>query len=105
MSDNKCSQNDPERTLITLEQLSQTIEVMTSVVNRLRKHLSEQLKAQIAERDKMVASANTVRENNPLAADQTLDNSLKPESGKESFVVEVTQQETEPVKKNSKILH
>jgi hypothetical protein len=30
---------------------------------------------------------------------------LKPESGKESFVVEVTQQETEPVKKNSKILH
>jgi len=39
--------NDPERTLITLEQLSQTIEVMTSVVNRLRKHLSEQLKAQI----------------------------------------------------------
>ena len=39
--------NDPERTLITLEQLSQTIEVMTSVVNRLRQHLSEQLKAQI----------------------------------------------------------
>ena len=29
--------NDPERTLITLEQLSQTIEVMTSVVNRLAK--------------------------------------------------------------------
>ena len=39
--------NDPERTLITLEQLSQTIEVMTSVVNRLRQHLSEQLNAQI----------------------------------------------------------
>ena len=35
--------NDPERTLITLEQLSQTIEVMTSVVNRLHQHLSEML--------------------------------------------------------------
>jgi hypothetical protein len=39
--------SDPERTLITLEQLSQTIDVMTSVVDRLRQHLSEQLKNQI----------------------------------------------------------
>ena len=38
--------NDPERTLMTLDQLSQTIEVMSSVVNRLRQHLSEQLRAQ-----------------------------------------------------------
>ena len=40
MSDKKHTENDPERTLITLDQLSQTIEVMTSVVNRLRAHLS-----------------------------------------------------------------
>ena len=33
---------DSERTLVTLDQLSQTIEVMSSVVNRLRAHLSEQ---------------------------------------------------------------
>jgi hypothetical protein len=45
MSDKKYSENDPERTLITLDQLSQTIEVMTSVVNRLRQHLSDQIKA------------------------------------------------------------
>lgn len=37
--------NDPERTLITLDQLSQTIEVMTSVVNRLRRHLNDQIDA------------------------------------------------------------
>ena len=43
MSEKKYSENDPERTLITLDQLSQTIEVMTSVVNRLRQHLSEQV--------------------------------------------------------------
>ena len=40
-------ESSPEKTLITLEQLSQTIEVMTSVVNRLRKHLSEQLEHQL----------------------------------------------------------
>ncbi|MBT8146901.1 MAG: hypothetical protein KJN90_08605 [Gammaproteobacteria bacterium] len=45
MSEKKYSENDPERTLITLDQLSQTIEVMTSVVNRLRQHLSEQVTA------------------------------------------------------------
>ena len=44
MSDDKYIKDDPERTLITLDQLSQTIEVMTSVVNRLRRHLSEQIK-------------------------------------------------------------
>ena len=36
----KQADSDPERTLMTLDQLSQTIEVMTSVVNRLRQHLS-----------------------------------------------------------------
>ena len=40
-------ESSPEKTLITLEQLSQTIEVMTSVVNRLRQHLSEQLDNQL----------------------------------------------------------
>ena len=40
-------ESSPEKTLITLEQLSQTIEVMTSVVNRLRQHLSEQLEHQL----------------------------------------------------------
>jgi len=44
MSEEKHLDNDPERTLVTLEQLSQTIEVMTNVVNRLRQHLSDQLK-------------------------------------------------------------
>jgi hypothetical protein len=38
---------DSQRTLVTLDQLSQTIEVMSSVVNRLRAHLSEQLAASI----------------------------------------------------------
>ena len=52
MSDKKKTQErsaaeDPERTLLTLDQLSQTIEVMSSVVNRLRTHLSDQITAKI----------------------------------------------------------
>ncbi|MDP1930712.1 MAG: hypothetical protein Q8L60_04570 [Gammaproteobacteria bacterium] len=41
-SDNNAN-NSAEKNLMTLDQLSQTIEVMTSVVNRLKRHLNMQL--------------------------------------------------------------
>ena len=53
---NKHYDGSPEKTLITLEQLSQTIEVMTSVVNRLRQHLNEQLEKQNLLRQKELGS-------------------------------------------------
>jgi|TARA_B100002003_G_C14148787_1_gene552481 hypothetical protein len=106
MSNKDQLDNDPERALITLEQLSQTIEVMTSVVNRLRQHLSEQLRAQIEEQQ---------REEQPdqqeLAAAQEIEqqSNKTPQASenqqRESFVVEIKQQETEPVRKSSKTLH
>lgn len=102
MSDNKYTENDPERTLITLDQLSQTIEVMTSVVNRLRQHLSEQLKAQTEAEAEAEAPAEAE------TAQQAQDATKKPQTAKqkrESFVVEINQQETEPVRKNNKTLH
>ena len=43
MKQKKHTRADPTSTLVTLDQLSQTIEVMTDVVNRLRDHLSEQI--------------------------------------------------------------
>lgn len=43
MKEKKHRRPDPVSTLVTLDQLSQTIEVMTNVVNRLRDHLSEQI--------------------------------------------------------------
>ena len=43
MKEKKYRRPDPSSTLITLDQLSQTIEVMTNVVNRLREHISEQI--------------------------------------------------------------
>jgi hypothetical protein len=103
--------NDPERTLITLEQLSQTIEVMTSVVNRLRKHLSEQLKAQIEtqhqERLKQEKTALETEQNQGSGSIGNKRNvsSDQQQKDKGGFVIEIRQQENDPVRKNTKVLH
>ena len=95
----KNSTSDPERTLITLEQLSQTIDVMTSVVGRLRQHLSEQLKRQIEAQQP--EDSNEIIPNTKASKIIT-DTNIKKE---ESCVVEIRQQEQEPTRKPSKILH
>lgn len=92
--------NDPERTLITLDQLSQTIEVMTSVVNRLRRHLSEQLKS------KMAAEAEQERQISAASRQIKVNENISDAARKrESFVVEINQQEIDPDRKSNKILH
>lgn len=103
--------NDPERTLITLEQLSQTIEVMTSVVNRLRHHLSEQLKSQLKAQEHAILEDNSaqtetedIKKDQPPEAKQ-LKNNTQQDSNRESFVVEIRQQANKPVRKTTKILH
>ena len=91
--------SDPERTLITLEQLSQTIDVMTSVVDRLRQHLSEQLKNQI--------KARQLKDSNETApvteAQKELEDAIMQKE--KSCVVEIRQQDPTPVRKPSKTLH
>lgn len=42
MSENKKTQTDTETILMALDQVSQTIDVMTSVVGRLRTYVQEQ---------------------------------------------------------------
>ncbi|MFT6092858.1 MAG: regulator of replication initiation timing [Pseudohongiellaceae bacterium] len=119
MSEEKRFENDPERTLITLEQLSQTIEVMTSVVNRLRQHLSEQLHAQMEEQQEQKKlenqqSTDSISESEDsseaagddeqqVANQETAVDSLNKK--KESFVVEIRQQHSDPNRKNGKTLH
>ncbi len=113
MSEDKHFENDPERTLITLEQLSQTIEVMTSVVNRLRQHLSEQLHAQMEEQnvklDKAQSKNASVSEKQDPASNEAVSpQEPKPQVSapkKESFVVEIRQQDSDPTRKNGKVLH
>ena len=122
MSEEKPSENDPERTLLTLDQLSQTIEVMTSVVNRLRQHLSEQLKAQAetqqlareeeealrdieaeAAAQEVAAAAADAQQDSQIATGDT--KQAKSKGSKESFVVEIRQQDPTPARKNNKTLH
>jgi len=126
MSEKKYADDDPERTLVTLDQLSQTIEVMTSVVNRLRRHLSDQVKAQLESQieaqedvETLAALQNespvqtaTNESNAETVSAQTLhvggqksEQELAREQERESFVVEISQQEIEPTRKSTKILH
>ncbi|HAC86611.1 MAG: hypothetical protein CMQ32_00335 [Gammaproteobacteria bacterium] len=105
MSEEKHLDNDPERTLVTLEQLSQTIEVMTNVVNRLRQHLSDQLKdrteaQQLGKQSEPQPQTNEETELPSYKSQQKSKNQQR-----ESFVVEIKQQETDPVRKSSKTLH
>lgn len=97
---NKHLDNDPERTLITLEQLSQTIEVMTSVVNRLRQHLSEQLKHQIEAQHQAKGAEERITDEA-----QSREINVSPHKKHENLVVEIRQQEKIPVTKPPKILH
>ncbi len=46
MSSENKSENGPDNTLMSLDQLSDTIEVMTGVVKRLKRHLHQQLSLQ-----------------------------------------------------------
>lgn len=97
MSDKKYSENDPERTLITLDQLSQTIEVMTSVVNRLRQHLSEQVLAkQEIEALERAQKRQAESENEDQATHRSVSPRPSVTSGKQpGVVVEVSKPESE----------
>ena len=99
VSDKKYTENDPERTLITLDQLSQTIEVMTSVVNRLRQHLSEQVLAK-KEIEELERAQKEARKNagdddeNRVSADKLFP-TRKRKLGQPGVVVEVSKPDSD----------
>ena len=117
--------NDPERTLMTLDQLSQTIEVMTSVVNRLRQHLSEQLREQAVQAQQSSSEGPSGTGDSPQASEHQLkqdtQRSSDPNShtsaghteqeadslmsNREPFIVEIRQQDAAPTRKSNKTLH
>ena len=96
---NKHYDGSPEKTLITLEQLSQTIEVMTSVVNRLRQHLNEQLEKQnlIAQKELSSSSEDI---NNASEAQSKLQNERRAKN-----VIEISQQDSTLPRKTEKVIH
>ncbi|MAW39016.1 MAG: hypothetical protein CMQ00_08510 [Gammaproteobacteria bacterium] len=96
---NKHYDGSPEKTLITLEQLSQTIEVMTSVVNRLRQHLNEQLEKQNLIKQKELSS-NSEDINNASEAQSKLQNERRAKT-----VIEISQQDSTLPRKTEKVIH
>ena len=58
MNDRDDQHSDRESILMALDQISQTIDVMTSVVGRLRSHVEAQVEAQVEAR----ANAETDRD-------------------------------------------
>ena len=96
---NKHYDGSPEKTLITLEQLSQTIEVMTSVVNRLRQHLNEQLEKQNLIKQKELSS-NSEDINDASEAQSKLHNERRAKT-----VIEISQQDSSTLpRKTEKVI-
>lgn len=95
MSEKSDVELNSEQTLITLEQLSQTLEVMTHVVDRLKQHLNRQmsLNAELFHDEEKLQKAE---------AKERAEASKKLEQ--KSFVVEITQQELEDGS-DTKIVH
>lgn len=96
MADKKDVEQNAEQTLITLDQLSQTLEVMTCVVDRLKQHLTRQmsLNAEMFGDEKKVQQAEA--EERAQASRQLQ---------QESFVVEISQKELEEGSDPKKIVH
>ncbi len=96
MADIKEVEKNSEQTLMTLEQLSQTLEVMTHVVDRLKTHLSRQmsLNAELFNDEEKLRKAE---------AEQRAESAKKLQH--ESFVVEITQREMEEGSKGKKVVH
>jgi hypothetical protein len=96
MSDKQEVEKNSEQTLLTLEQLSQTLEVMACVVDRLKSHLTRQmsLNAELFKDEEAVRKAE---------AEQRAESAKKLKE--ESFVVEITQREMEEGSKGKKVVH
>ena len=96
-------ESSPEKTLITLEQLSQTIEVMTSVVNRLRQHLSEQLEDQIQKQNGPKQEPETT--NSKHSSDKSQKDCQALNELHTKTVLKIKQQGSPTPKKCTKIIH
>lgn len=95
MTDKQDVEKNSEQTLITLDQLSQTLEVMSCVVDRLKQHLNRQmsLNAELFQDEEKIRKAEA--EERAKASKQLR---------RESYVVEITQQEIDEGN-DTKIVH
>jgi regulator of replication initiation timing len=96
MAEKEDLNKNAEQTLLTLEQLSQTLEVMTCVVDRLKTHLTRQ----------MSLNAELFQDEDKLRKAQEEERAVQAKRlQQESFVVEITQREIEEGTKGKKVVH
>lgn len=96
MAEKEDLNKNAEQTLLTLEQLSQTLEVMTCVVDRLKTHLTRQ----------MSLNAELFQDEEKLRKAQDAERAEQAKRlQQESFVVEITQREIEEGAKGKKVVH
>ena len=60
MSDEKKAEVDSETILMTLDQIGQTIDIMTNVVGRLRGYITEQVDSQTSNKTDLAAKESLV---------------------------------------------
>ena len=96
MAEKNDVEQNSEQTLITLGQLSQTLEVMTCVVDRLKSHLTRQmsLNAEMFQDEAKIEKAEA--EERAEASKQLQ---------QEGFVVEISQKELEEGSDPNKVIH
>ncbi|HHX82042.1 MAG TPA: hypothetical protein GX696_03570 [Pseudomonadaceae bacterium] len=96
MADQEDIEKNSAQTLHTLEQLSQTLEVMSCVVDRLKNHLTRQ----------MSLNAELFQDEEKLRKAQEAERAQQADKlQQESVVVEITQREIEEGIKGKKVLH
>ena len=96
MAVKKDVEQNSEQTLITLDQLSQTLEVMTCVVDRLKQHLTRQMSLNTEMFQDEVKIAKAEAEERTEASKQLQ---------QEGFVVEISQKELEEGSDPNKVVH
>jgi regulator of replication initiation timing len=96
VADKQDIEKNSEQTLHTLEQLSQTLDVMSCVVDRLKNHLTRQ----------MSLNAELFNDEEKLRKAQEAERAEQAKKlQQESFVVEITQREIEEGAKGKKVVH
>jgi len=111
MSNQKTTESGTDTTLMTLDQLTQTIEMMTSVVNRLKRHLQVQLSQRQGEEVPEALHRELLANERELLAMQQLASSVVPvastaqDSSHQSIVLEITLMDDASEQLQERVLH
>jgi len=111
MSNEKTTESGADTALMTLDQLTQTIEMMTSVVNRLKRHLQLQLSLHQGEdipealRRELLANERELQSMQQLASSAAPGAITAHDTSLQSLVLEITLQDDDSDIVQERVLH